>query len=260
MDNNGTTVNWTASLIKQEDAKRNNMPTAKALPQSKILYPFSPYGNEQLPVQQDILIKNATVWTNEKDGRLEHTDVLLKGGKIAQIGKELNAPGARIIDGTGKHLTPGIIDEHTHIALFSINEVATNSSMVRMRDVVDSEDVNIYRNLAGGVVAAQQLHGSANPIGGQSSLITLRWGLPPEQLQIADAPLFIKFALGENVKRSTNPVSVRYPQTRMGVEQVFVNAFTEAQAYEESWNAYNNLSNAQRRDAVMPRRDLVDET
>lgn len=225
---------------------------------SAILYPFAPYGSETLPTQQDTVIRGATVWTNEDMG-IVVTDVLVRDGKIAAVGENLAAGNAVEVDGTGKHLTPGIIDEHTHIALFSINEVATNSSMVRMRDVVDSEDVNIYRNLAGGVVAAQQLHGSANPIGGQSSLIKLRWGMAPEQLQIADAPLFIKFALGENVKRSTNPASIRYPQTRMGVEQVFVNAFTEALAYEESWNAYNNLSNSQRRDVVMPRRDLVDE-
>ena len=132
--------------------------------------------------------------------------------------------------------------------------------MVRMRDVVNSQDVNIYRNLAGGVVAAQQLHGSSNPIGGQSSMIKLRWGMPPEGLLIDDAPKFIKFALGENVKRSTNPASIRYPQTRMGVEQVYFNAFSQAQEYEQRWNAYNSLSGAQRRNAVMPRRDLVDET
>ena len=224
-----------------------------------ILYPFAPYGSETLPTLQDTVIRGATVWTNEDEGILV-TDVLIRDGKIAAVGENISADNALEVDGTGKHLTPGIIDEHTHIALFSINEVATNSSMVRMQDVVDSEDVNIYRNLAGGVVAAQQLHGSANPIGGQSSLIKLRWGMPPEQLQIADAPLFIKFALGENVKRSTNPASIRYPQTRMGVEQVFVNAFTEALAYEERWNAYDSLSATQRRDAIMPRRDLMHET
>ncbi|MBC54593.1 MAG: amidohydrolase [Gammaproteobacteria bacterium] len=229
-----------------------------ALP-SPVLYPFAAYGAEALPGQQDMVIRHATVWTNEDMGTLV-TDVLVRDGRIAAVGNNLSAGNAIEVDGTGKHLTPGIIDEHTHIALFNINEIATNSSMVRMQDVVNSEDVNIYRNLAGGVVAAQQLHGSANPIGGQSSIIKLRWGMAPDGLQIADAPRFIKFALGENVKRSTNPASIRYPQTRMGVEQVYVNAFTQAQAYEQRWNAYNALSNAQRRNAVMPRRDLVHET
>ena len=258
----GDNISWqlrrSGDLAMVADADQPVEQGVPALP-APVLYPFAPYGSETLPQRQDTVIRGATVWTNEDDGILI-TDVLVRDGKIAAVGENLSADGALEVDGSGKHLTPGIIDEHTHIALFSINEVATNSSMVRMRDVVDSEDVNIYRNLAGGVVAAQQLHGSANPIGGQSSLIKLRWGLPPEQLQIADAPLFIKFALGENVKRSTNPASIRYPQTRMGVEQVFVNAFTEALAYEERWSAYNNLSASQRRDAIMPRRDLVHET
>lgn len=132
--------------------------------------------------------------------------------------------------------------------------------MVRMKDVVDSEKINIYRNLAGGVTAAQLLHGLANPIGGQSALIKMRWGRSPQELLIEEADEFIKFALGENVKRSSNPASVRYPQTRMGVEQVFMDAFSQAQEYGEPWDAYNGLSRAQQRDTVPPRRDLVKET
>jgi imidazolonepropionase-like amidohydrolase len=188
------------------------------------------------------------------------TDVLVRNGKIAEIGDSLTAGGAVEVDGSGKHLTPGIIDEHSHIALFSINEIETNSSMVRMQDVVNSENIGIYRNLAGGVTAAQLLHGSANPIGGQSALIKMRWGLPPQELLIEDADKFIKFALGENVKRSSRPSSIRYPQTRMGVEQVFVNAFSQAREYEKEWNDYNALSRSQRRRTIQPRRDLVDET
>ena len=226
---------------------------------SPVISPFAAYGSETVPTQQATLIRGATVWTNEDAGTLI-TDVLLRDGRIAAVGENLQAGDAVVVDGTGMHLTPGIIDEHTHIALFGINEVATNSSMVRMTDVVDSQDVNIYRNLAGGVVAAQQLHGSANPIGGQSSLIKMRWGGTPEELQIEDAPGFIKFALGENVKRSTNPASIRYPQTRMGVEQVFANAFSQAREYESRWQQWNALSNSARRDAIRPRRDLVDET
>jgi len=257
----GASVDWrlsfSAPLSVAGSDQRAASASAEASPlPSPVLFPFAAFGSESLPLQQDMVIRNATVWTNEDSGTLV-SDVLVRNGKIAAVGPSLTANNVIEIDGTGKHLTPGIIDEHTHIALFSINEIATNSSMVRMQDVVNSQDVNIYRNLAGGVVAAQQLHGSANPIGGQSSLIKLRWGLPPNELQIADAPKFIKFALGENVKRSTNPASIRYPQTRMGVEQVFVNAFSQAREYEQQWTAYNRLSNAQRRTAVMPRRDLV---
>ena len=185
--------------------------------------------------------------------------MLVRSGQIAEVGDNLSANGAMVVDGSGKHLTPGIIDEHSHIALFSINETETNSSMVRMKDVVDSESINIYRNLAGGVVAEQLLHGSANPIGGQSAIVKMRWGAPPQELLIEGADEYIKFALGENVKRSRNPSSVRYPQTRMGVEQVFVNAFSQAQEYGKTWDDYNNLSRNQQRDTAAPRRDLVDE-
>lgn len=253
-------LTYASELAGDSDTSDSNTAAGETPPlPAPVLYPFAAYGSESLPQAQATVIRNATVWTNEDMGTLV-TDVLIRDGRIVAVGEGVSAGDAIEIDGTGKHLTPGIIDEHTHIALFSINEVATNSSMVRMQDVVNSQDVNIYRNLAGGVVAAQQLHGSANPIGGQSSLIKMRWGLPPEGLKIDDAPDFIKFALGENVKRSTNPASIRYPQTRMGVEQVFTNAFSQAREYEQRWADYNNLSGAQRRAAVAPRRDLVHET
>jgi imidazolonepropionase-like amidohydrolase len=131
--------------------------------------------------------------------------------------------------------------------------------MVRVGDNIDTEDINIYRALAGGVVAVQVLHGSANPIGGQSALIKLRWGESPEKMKIAGADQFIKFALGENVKRTSNASSIRYPQTRMGVEQTYVDAFTNAREYEKKWNAYNGLSADQKKLAVKPRRDLATE-
>ena len=257
----GEEVNWQLERVADlpvADADEQLAPeTVPQLP-SPVLYPFAAYGVETLPVQQDTVIRGATVWTNEDSGTIQ-TDVLIRAGKIAAVGSDLDAGNALEVDGTGKHLTPGIIDEHTHIALFAINEGATNSSMVRMRDVVDSQDVNIYRNLAGGVVAAQQLHGSANPIGGQSSLIKMRWGQSPQGLRIEESAEFIKFALGENVKRSTNPASVRYPQSRMGVEQVFIDAFSQAREYEQNWNAYNALSAAQQRNTSAPRRDLVSD-
>jgi imidazolonepropionase-like amidohydrolase len=118
----------------------------------------------------------------------ENTDVLLKDGKIAQVGKNLSATGAKVVDGTGKHLTNGIFDEHSHIGLLSVNEGSQSvTAEVRMEDVVNSEDVNIYRQLAGGVTSSQLLHGSANCIGGQSAIVKLKWGEAPEVMKIQNA-------------------------------------------------------------------------
>ena len=155
------------------------------------------------------------------------------------------------------HVTSGIIDEHSHIAASSINDISTNSAMVRIGDVIDPTAGHIYTSLSGGVTAVQILHGSANPIGGQSALIKLRWGASPEEMKIKGADGFIKFALGENVKRSRNNRSIRFPQTRMGVEQVYVDAFSSALEYQKKWDEYNKLSNKARTVAIRPRRDLA---
>lgn len=221
--------------------------------------PFSAYGLAEITRPQPTLIKNATVWTNEQDGILKQTDVLIENGKIKQIGNNLSALGALEIDGTDKHLTSGIIDEHSHIALLSVNDIMTNSSMVRMQDVINSHDVNIYRNLAGGVTTAQLLHGSANPIGGQSALVKMKWGVTPQQMLIKEAAGFIKFALGENVKRSSAPQATRYPLSRMGVEQVYRDNFTQAKAYQQAWQQYNQLSSSEQQTTPPPRKDLAME-
>ena len=258
---NGTWVDWKADLsgpLDKKDEKKDDKKATK--PEvGNVIYPFTAFGSKEKVKSEEILIKNATVWTNEKDGILQNTDVLIKDGKISAIGKNLTTTG-RTIDGTGKHLTPGIIDEHSHIGAAAINDAAVNSSMVRIGDVVDSEAISLYRTLSGGVVAVQILHGSANPIGGQSALVKLKWGVAPEELKIKGADGFIKFALGENVKRSGNTTSIRFPQTRMGVEQVYVDAFTNAIEYEKKWKEYNALPAASKAKAVAPRRDLVDET
>ena len=158
---------------------------------------------------------------------------MLKDGKITQIGKNLRARGARVVDATGKHLTAGIIDEHTHIALFNVNEGGQNSSAeVTEEDDINPADMNIYRNLAGGVTSGQLLHGSANPIGGRSAIIKLKWGETSENMVYKNAPKFIKFALGENVKQSRSTNGTRFPQTRMGVEQVFTDYFQRAKEYD----------------------------
>ncbi|WP_316830708.1 amidohydrolase family protein [Pedobacter aquatilis] len=210
-----------------------------ALATGTLLYPFGAFGNAELPKQENVLIKNATVWTNEKEGILQNADVLLENGKIKAVGKNLSAGNAKVIDGTGKHVTAGIIDEHSHIAgSGGINEGAQSvSAEVRIADIINSEDVNIYRQLAGGVTTSHILHGSANPIGGQSQLIKLRWGKAPEELKFAGADGFIKFALGENVKQSNFGSGARFPVTRMGVEQTFVDEFTRAKEYEKAISA-----------------------
>ncbi len=260
----GSWTDFTATFSEKTEDKgrsRDKKSGDSAENLGDIIYPFAAYGQTSVPETETILIRNATVWTMEDDTKvLENTDVLLESGKIARIGKNLSARGARVIDGTGKHLTPGIIDEHSHIAAASINDVATNSSMVRIGDVIDSEDQEIYRALSGGVTAIQVLHGSANPIGGQSGLIKLRWGKTPEEMKIENADGFIKFALGENVKRSSSDNSSRFPQTRMGVEQVFVDAFQSALDYEKKWKAYNDLPESEKANTPPPRMDLAMET
>ncbi|MEQ8413249.1 MAG: amidohydrolase family protein [Imperialibacter sp.] len=259
---NGDWIKWTATYQSaiEEKEKKEDGESDKAPDLGKIMYPFVAFGNEELPTAKTYLIKGATVWTSEDAGKLESTDVLVQNGKIAQVGKGLSAPsGAVTIDGTGKHLTPGIIDEHTHIALSGVNEGSEAvTSEVRQEDAIDSEDSDIYRQLAGGVVAAQLLHGSANPIGGQSALIKFRWGAAPQDLLIKGADKYIKFALGENVKQSNRPPTsnIRFPQTRMGVEQVMADAFTRAGEYDKEWKAYNGLSAKAKATAVKPRKDL----
>ncbi|MFM7194332.1 MAG: amidohydrolase family protein [Bacteroidota bacterium] len=259
---NGDWVDWSATATgaaaqKSEAGRGAGKKTSPEI--GNVIYPFTAFGQKEKPVAEEMLIRNATVWTNESAGKLENTDVLIRDGKIAAVGKNLPASG-KVIDGTGKHLTAGIIDEHSHIALAAINDATTNSAMVREEDVVNSEDNSIYQQLAGGVVAAQLLHGSANPIGGQSALIKLKWGASPEELKISGADKFIKFALGENVKRSSSAQSTRFPQTRMGVEQVYVDAFTNAIEYEKKWKNWQSLPEKTRAVTAPPRRDLVDET
>lgn len=236
-DTSGNAVRWAASLTKAGTDKADSVKKETPVYTGPLYYPFNGYGWEKTPEHQDLLIKNTTVWTNEQAGKLENTDVLVRNGKIAQIGKNLSAGNARVIDGTGKHLSPGIIDEHSHIAISrGVNEATQSvTSEVRIGDVLNPDDVNIYRQLSGGVVASHLLHGSANTIGGQSQLIKLRWGANAEGLKVTGWDPFIKFALGENVKQSNwgERNTSRFPQTRMGVEQVLADAFTRAREYEK---------------------------
>ena len=229
---NGSAGQFRANLTESFADKAKKSKSAEAPEVLPLLYPNVGFGNAQKPVARDVLIKGATVWTGYEV--LENTDVLVKKGKISKVGQGLSASGVPVINANGKHLTAGVIDEHSHIAGLSINEAGHNSSAeVRMKDVVDPKDINIYRNLAGGVTTIQLLHGSANPIGGRSAILKLKWGEDAEGLLFPDAPKFIKFALGENVKQSNWQSYSRFPQTRMGVEQVFVNYFQLAKEYGE---------------------------
>lgn len=225
------------------------------LADSLIWYPFTDYGSNTLPTYKKVLFKNATVWTNEAAGIAVHTDVVIGDGKIQAVGKSLSCADCEIIDATGKHLTNGIIDEHSHIAIQQgVNEgTQAVTSEVRIGDVVNADDVNIYRQLAGGVTGAQLLHGSANPIGGQSCLIKLRWGQEPDKMKITTPNGFIKFALGENVKQANwgDHSTTRFPQTRMGVEQVFVDAFNRAKVYEQKLKTEKNVRRDLELDALV---------
>jgi len=189
---------------------------------------------------QNVLIKNGTVLTITK-GIKEHADILVTNGKIARIDKNISAPnGTSIIDATGMFVMPGIIDAHSHIALDVVNE-ATNpvTAEVNVGDALDPLDVSIYRALAGGVTATHAMHGSANAVGGQCETIKLRYGtVNPDELRMEGAPRTIKFALGENPIRVHGEGNKIMPNTRMGVEQVFRNAFSEAQLYMKDWDDY----------------------
>ena len=236
-DTEGNESSWSASQKMQKGANKKeaskNKKKSDDITVVPVSYPNLGFGNYTQPKTETILIKNVTVWSSEDVGILENTDVLLEDGKISKIGKDLKSRRATVIDGTGKHLTAGIVDEHSHIAASSINEGAQNSSAeVTIEDVVDPTDINIYRNISGGTTSAQILHGSANPIGGRSAIIKLKWGENAEGMIYKNTPKFIKFALGENVKQSRSANGVRFPQTRMGVEQLFVDYFTRAKEYD----------------------------
>jgi imidazolonepropionase-like amidohydrolase len=208
-----------------------------------------------------ILIQNATILT-VSHGIIEHGSILIKDGKIAEVGSSVKTPkGAKIIDAAGQFVMPGIIDCHSHIAIEGgVNEGSVSvSSIANIADVLDPEDIDIYRDLAGGVTTANILHGSANAIGGQTIVIKLRWGQPASKLPFEGALPGIKFALGENPKRSNFSFPgqpKRYPATRMGVEETIRGAFTEARDYKNSWDTYNKRLSTGEKNVIAPRRDL----
>jgi imidazolonepropionase-like amidohydrolase len=208
-----------------------------------------------------ILIQNATILT-VSHGTIEHGSILIKDGKIAEVAASIKAPkDAQVIDAAGQFVIPGIIDCHSHIAVDgSVNEGSVSvSSMVNIADVLNPDDIDIYRDLAGGVTVANVLHGSANAIGGQTVVIKLRWGQPASKLPFEGAVPGIKFALGENPKRSNFSIpgsTPRYPLSRMGVEETIRTAFVEARDYKKTWDDYDKRVAGGDKNAIPPRRDL----
>ena len=261
-DKYGEWFNWKAEksnvqIITKTDTASKKIIKKKFIKNKQL--DFCPSEQAEL---SNVLFENATIWT------ADHLETFkgklwIRDGKIIDVGENIdlgNYNNVKVIDLEGKHITPGIIDEHSHIAIQSgVNEGSNAvTSEVRIGDVINPEDINIYRQLAGGVTSGQLLHGSANPIGGQSAIIKMRWGQTAEEMKIKTAPKFIKFALGENVKQSNWGwrYSIRYPQTRMGVEQIYYDAFIEAKEYQNKIDDFNNLPKKVKVKKIEPKKDL----
>ncbi|MEZ4650965.1 MAG: amidohydrolase family protein [Candidatus Eisenbacteria bacterium] len=243
-----------AEPSEKEREKESRPPLVKA--------PFAP-GPIESP--SEVLVRNATIWTCGPDGILESGDLLVRNGKIVQVGQGLVAgPAAKVIDAAGLQVTPGLMDCHSHsMVVGDVNEwTLASSAMVGIEDVVDSRTPTIYRHLAGGLTLASQLHGSANPIGGKNAVVKMRWGQTPDGLLVRGAPPGIKFALGENVTQTSwgEAYTTRYPKSRMGVEQWVRDRFLTAATYAEEWKAYGSLSPSKRTRTIPPRRDLELDT
>jgi imidazolonepropionase-like amidohydrolase len=242
---------------EKKSASTNQVDTLKTDPKSRLiraerLARSALDGRGPFATPSAVLVKGATVWTCGPQGILTNADVLVSGGRIKAVGRNLSSEGM-IVDGKGKHVTPGLLDAHNHSDILgAVNEgTLPSTAMVRVGDVVNSESAHIQRQLAGGLTVANLLHGSANPIGGQNCIIKLRDGASPDEMKFAGAPPGIKFALGENVKQSSSERSTRFPRSRMGVNTFFANRFTAAQQY------LDEIANANGRPV---RRDLELET
>ena len=236
----------------KEEASEKPVPASFA-----VNFPLGAYGVNSIPKRPRLVaFRNATVWTCGPQGILKNATVLIRDGKVWKVGRKVNVPKrARVVDATGMHISPGIIDCHSHFATDGgVNESGQAvTAEVRIGDFVDCDDINIYRQLAGGVTSSNILHGSANPIGGQNQVVKLRWGSLGEDMKFKQAPSGIKFALGENVKQSNwgDEFTTRYPQTRMGVEQIFRDEFQAAIEYRRRRDEWTRT-----REGLPPRRDL----
>ncbi|RUO26106.1 amidohydrolase [Aliidiomarina minuta] len=255
----GREVAVTAQREEAEEQVSESRQAGSVAYTGELTFPNIGMGVKAPPEQQNLHIQNATVWTADDQGVLENADIIVRNGVIHRIGEGLSTPrGYQVIDAEGMHVTPGIVDEHSHIAISrGVNEgTEAITSETHIGDVVNPDDVHIYRSLAGGATVAHLLHGSANPVGGRGQAIKLRWGENAEALKFAETPPTIKMALGENVKQSNWGIdNNRYPQTRMGVTALIHDFFRSAKEYEQARRDYDNLSRAERRRTAAPRRD-----
>ncbi len=254
---NGTSRSWKAVRVAAalpakndpkaekvvKDAYYDDLVTLASIPEN-IAYPFGPYGVRAIPPQKTVIVKNATIWTSGPAGIINNGSLVVSGGKVTQVAAGdlsglVDAKDVVIIDAAGKHVTPGIIDCHSHTGISrGVNESGQAvTAEVRIEDVTDPDAIDWYRELAGGVTTVNNLHGSANVIGGQNCVNKLRWGVPhPDQMHMEGAKPGIKFALGENPKASNwgDRATTRYPQTRMGVEGLLRDRFTAAREYQNA--------------------------
>lgn len=256
----GSSTIWTAKM-DSAFADTNNTEYEEKISSLTVFSPEGAYGrSEKLKEPKIILVNDATIWTSGPQGILEGWDIMFQNGKVKKIARNISIGKSRalVIEGLGKHITPGLIDAHSHMAAASINEgFQSVTAEVRMEDVIVPDDINLYRSLAGGLTTINLLHGSANAIGGQNAVLKLRWGtLDPGDLIYKNATPGIKFALGENVKRSNwdDPLN-RYPKTRLGVEQIIRDAFEAASDYKKTWNIYNKNTRL-KKTSIPPRIDL----
>ena len=248
----GQRVVWTANRLSAADTEG---PEEVSFPERTLelanIRPAMEYGLESIPEKPSaILVQNATIWTMGEQGILENADILMRDGEVVEVGQNLDAPRrAVVIDAEGKHVTPGLIDPHIHSGTDAVNEVG-NAIVpeVRITDVLNINNIWMYRQLAGGLTTTHVMHGSANPIGGQNAPIKLRWGALSHDLNFENAPRTVKFALGENPKRVG---SNRYPETRMGTQHIIADRFSQARDYEARWDEWNETG-----DGIPPRRDL----
>lgn len=248
----GQRVVWTANRTSTADSEA---PEEVSFPDRTVeladIRPNMEYGLESIPEQPSaILVQNATIWTMGEQGIMENADILMRDGEVVEVGQNLSAPRrATVIDAEGKHVTPGLIDPHIHSGTDAVNEVG-NAIVpeVRISDVLNINNIWMYRQLAGGLTTTHVMHGSANPIGGQNAPIKLRWGALSHDLNFENAPRTVKFALGENPKRVGNN---RYPDTRMGTQHIIADRFSQARDYEARWNEWNETG-----EGIPPRRDL----
>jgi len=233
----GTRFAWTARRTAPEPPEESPPKPEAPIP-ALSGHPFGPYALAAWPEQPArIVFRGMTLWTCGPGGVVEEGELEIGAGVVRYAGRRRPGdPDCAVVDLRGKHVTPGIVDCHSHTGISKgVNDSGQAvTAEVRIGDVTNPDSISWYRQLAGGVTTVNSLHGSANPIGGQNQVNKLRWGvLHPDAMHFGGAPGGIKFALGENVKQSNwgDRYVTRYPQTRMGVEALLRDRFVAAREY-----------------------------